>query len=98
MEEWEALIQRRQMLSDKISKISYQVEKIDQRLDFLGRVAVSEQFGRYRMQEQFVQEISQNALIIEQLYALGKFDHLLSKHTVLGLCDVNLQGFGCRIG
>jgi hypothetical protein len=58
MEEWQALIQRREMLQERVSKINYEVEKIDQRLDFLGRVAVSEQFDRYRTHEQFVQEIS----------------------------------------
>jgi hypothetical protein len=58
MEEWEALIKRRQMLSDRISKMNYEVEKIDQRLDFLGKIAVSEQCYRYRIQEQFVQVVS----------------------------------------
>jgi hypothetical protein len=58
MEESQALIQRREMLQERVSKINYEVEKIDQRLDFLGRVAESEQFGRYRIQEQFVKEIS----------------------------------------
>jgi len=58
MEEWEALIKRRQMLSDKISKMNYEVEKIDQRLDFLGRIMVSEQIHGYRIQEQFMQVVS----------------------------------------
>ena len=58
MEEWVALIQRRQMLSDKISKISHEVEKIDQRLDFLGRAALSEEFARYRVPEQSLQQVS----------------------------------------
>jgi hypothetical protein len=58
MEEWEALIQRREMLREKVSKINYEVIRIDRRLDFLGRVAVSEQFDRYRIQEQFVREVS----------------------------------------
>ncbi len=57
MKEWEALVQRRQMLSDKISKMSYEVEKIDQRLDFLGRSAeLSEQFAWYRVQEQSMKQ------------------------------------------
>jgi len=47
MGEWEALIQRREMLLDKISKMNNEVEKIDQRLDFLGRDAASERFDRY---------------------------------------------------
>jgi hypothetical protein len=58
MEEWEALIKRRQMLSDKISKLNYEVEKIDQRLDFLGRITVSEQIHGYSIQERFVQVVS----------------------------------------
>ena len=58
MEEWEALIKRRQLLSDRISKLNYEVEKIDQRLDYLGRMVVSEQFHLYRIQEQFVQVVS----------------------------------------
>jgi len=47
MGEWEALIQRREMLLDKISKMNNEVEKIDQRLDFLGKAAASERFDRY---------------------------------------------------
>jgi hypothetical protein len=58
MEEWEALIQRRKMLSDKISKMDYEIEKIDLRLDFLGKLALSEQFGGYHIREQFVQQVS----------------------------------------
>jgi ubiquinone biosynthesis protein UbiJ len=42
MEEWEALIQRRKMLLENVSKINHEVEKIDQRLDFLGRTTVPE--------------------------------------------------------
>jgi hypothetical protein len=58
MGEYEALIERRQMLLDRISKVSYEVEKIDLRLDFLGRINMSEQFDQYRMQERLVQEYS----------------------------------------
>jgi hypothetical protein len=58
MEEWKALIQRRQMLLDKISKMDYEVEKIDQRLDLLGSKVVSEQSDQYRIQERFVQVVS----------------------------------------
>jgi hypothetical protein len=36
MEEWEALIQRRKMLADKVAKMDYEIEKIDLRLDFWG--------------------------------------------------------------
>ena len=57
MKEWEALVQRRQMLSDKISKMSYEVEKIDQRLDSLERSPeLSEQFAWYSVQEQSMQQ------------------------------------------
>jgi hypothetical protein len=58
MEEWEALVKRRQMLSDKVSKMNYEVEKIDQRLDFLSRIAESEQFHRYSTQGRFEQVVS----------------------------------------
>jgi hypothetical protein len=37
MGEWEALIQRRKMLLENVSKINYEVEKIDQRLAYLER-------------------------------------------------------------
>ena len=56
MEEWEALIQRRQMLWDRISKMNHEVEKIDQRLDFLEKIAASE-FYRYPVQEHPMQEV-----------------------------------------
>ncbi len=58
MEEWEALIKRRQMLWDRISKMNHEVEKIDLRLDFLGRRALSGQIDQYRMAERLVQEVS----------------------------------------
>lgn len=57
MEEWEALIKRRQLLSYRISKMNYEVDKINLRLDFLGKKAVSEQFHRCRIQERFVQVV-----------------------------------------
>lgn len=58
MEEWEALIQRRQMLLDKVSKINYEVEKIDLRLDSLERMPASEELDRFAVQERLVQEVS----------------------------------------
>lgn len=58
MEEWEALIQRRQMLLDKVSKINYEVEKIDLRLDFLERTPASGEFNWYPIQERLMQEVS----------------------------------------
>ncbi len=58
MNEWEALIQRRKMLTERISKMDHEIGKIDLRLDFLGKLALSEQFDGYRIQEQFVQQVS----------------------------------------
>ncbi len=57
-EEYEALIRRRQMLLEKISKINYEIEKLDRRLDFLGRMNVSEQLNLYHMQEGVLQGVS----------------------------------------
>jgi hypothetical protein len=47
MGEGEALIQRRKMLLDKILKMNNEVEKIDQRLDFLGKAAAAERLDGY---------------------------------------------------
>ena len=58
MEEGKALIKRRQLLSDRISKMSYEVEKIDQRLEYLERMTLSKQPDQYRIQERFVQAFS----------------------------------------
>ena len=57
MEEWEALLQRRQMLLDRISKMNHEIDKIDQRLDFLGRGVVSEQVNSYLLREQLIQKV-----------------------------------------
>jgi hypothetical protein len=56
MEEWEALIKRRQLLWDRVSKMNHEVEKIDQRLDFLEKIAASELY-RYPVQERPMQEV-----------------------------------------
>ncbi len=58
MEEWEALIQRKQMLMDKISKMSHEIDKIDLRLDYLGRVAISKELSRNYVRKPFLQQIS----------------------------------------
>jgi hypothetical protein len=50
MGEWEALIRRRKMLLENVSKINHEVEKIDQRLASLEEIADSEHFDRYRPQ------------------------------------------------
>ena len=57
MEEWEALLQRRLMLLDRISKMNHEIDKIDQRLDFLGRGVVSEQVNSYLLREQLIQKV-----------------------------------------
>jgi len=57
MEEWEALLQRRLMLLDRISKMNHEIDKIDQRLDFLGRGVVSEQPDSYLLREQLMQKV-----------------------------------------
>lgn len=58
MQEYEALVRRRQMLLERISKINYEIEKLDKRLDFLGRTNVSVQFNLYPIQESVLQEFS----------------------------------------
>jgi hypothetical protein len=57
MEEWEALLQRRLMLMDRISKMNHEIDKIDQRLDFLERGVVSEQLDSYLLREQLMQKV-----------------------------------------
>jgi hypothetical protein len=57
MEEWEALLQRRQMLLDRISKMNHEIDKIDQRLDFLGRGVVSEHLDSYLLRERLMQKV-----------------------------------------
>ena len=56
MGEWEALIKRRQLLWDRVSKMNHEVEKIDQRLDFLEKIAAPERY-RYPVQERPMQEV-----------------------------------------
>jgi hypothetical protein len=57
MEEWEALLQRRQMLLDRISKMNHEINKIDQRLNFLGRGVTSEQLDSYLLRERLTQKV-----------------------------------------
>jgi hypothetical protein len=57
MEEWEALLQRRLMLLDRISKMNHEIDKIDQRLDFLRRGVMSEQLDSYLLREQLMQKV-----------------------------------------
>jgi hypothetical protein len=58
LEEWEALIQRREMLQEKVSRIDYEVEKIDKRLTFLGKAAESEHIDLFQTQERLTQDVS----------------------------------------
>ena len=58
MIESEALIQRRELLLERISKMSYEVEKIDQRMAFLQRTTESERFDLFQTQEQLAEEVS----------------------------------------
>jgi hypothetical protein len=59
MHEWEALIQRREMLQEKVSKINYEVEKIDKRLAFLDKVSESKDFDQFQSREPLAYEVSQ---------------------------------------
>jgi hypothetical protein len=73
MGEWEALIQRRKMLLENVSKINYEVEKIDQRLAYLEKIADSEHSDRYRPQRQ-IREPSQQQIVstIQQFTGASK--------------------------
>ena len=44
MDESEALIRRRNLLMDRISKMEHEVEKIDSRLAFISRMTFSDSF------------------------------------------------------
>lgn len=58
MIESEALIQRRELLLERISKMNYEVEKIDQRMAFLQSTAESERFDLFQTQEQLAEVVS----------------------------------------
>jgi len=58
MTESEALIQRRELLLERISKMNYEVEKIDQRMVFLQRMAESSRVDLFQTQEQLAEEVS----------------------------------------
>ena len=51
MDEWEALIKRRELLLDKISSMTHEVEKIDQRLAFLEEMANSKEVDLFLQHE-----------------------------------------------
>ena len=58
MIENEALIQRRELLLERISKMNYEVEKIDQRIAFLQGMAESSRVDLFQTQEQLAEEVS----------------------------------------
>ncbi len=59
MGESEALIQRRELLLERISKMNYEVEKIEQRMAFLQSMAESHRVDLFQTQEQLAEEVSQ---------------------------------------
>jgi hypothetical protein len=57
MSESEALIQRRELLLERISKMNSEVERIDQRIAFLQRVEESGLVNLFHTQEQLVEGV-----------------------------------------
>jgi len=58
MNESEALIQRRELLLERISKMNYEIEKIDQRMASLQGIAESGLVDLFQTQEQLAEEVS----------------------------------------
>ena len=58
MNESEALIQRRELLLERISKMNYEIEKIGQRMAFLQRAEESGLVDLFQTQEQLAEEVS----------------------------------------
>ncbi len=58
MSESEALIQRRELLLERISKMNYEIEKIDQRMASLQGIAESGLVDLFQTQEQLAEEVS----------------------------------------
>ena len=58
MSEREALIQRRELLLERISKMNYEIEKIDQRMASLQGIAESGLVDLFQTQEQLAEEVS----------------------------------------
>ena len=58
MSECEALIQRRELLLERISKMNYEIEKIDQRMASLQGIAESGLVDLFQTQEQLAEEVS----------------------------------------
>lgn len=57
MNESEALIQRRELLLERISKMNYEIEKIDQRMASLQGIAESRLVDLFHTQEQLAEEV-----------------------------------------
>lgn len=57
MNEYEALIQRRELLMERISKMEYEIQKIDQRIFFLQRKK-TERVNAYQPQKRLMNEAS----------------------------------------
>ena len=58
MNENEALIRRRELLFERISKMNNEVEKIDQRIAFLQNAEASEFAGLFQTSERLAEEVS----------------------------------------
>ncbi|HEX7534573.1 MAG TPA: hypothetical protein VF343_04900 [Syntrophales bacterium] len=58
MNESEALIQRRELLLERISKMNYEIEKIDQRMASLQGIVESGLVDLFQTQEQLAEEVS----------------------------------------
>ena len=58
MSECEALIQRRELLLERISKMNYEIEKIDQRMASLQGIVESGLVDLFQTQEQLAEEVS----------------------------------------
>ncbi len=57
MNENEALIRRRELLFERISKMNNEVEKIDQRIAFLQRAEASGLVDLFQTQERLAEEV-----------------------------------------
>ncbi len=58
MNETEALIRRRELLFERISKMNNEVEKIDQRIDFLQSAKASELADLFQTPERLAEGVS----------------------------------------
>ncbi|MDD1753093.1 MAG: hypothetical protein LUQ38_08405 [Methanotrichaceae archaeon] len=63
MDETEALIQRRELLKERISRMEYEIEKIDDRLAFINQITQSYPF---HMHECLSQEVSCSSFLSDE--------------------------------